>query len=348
MPSPVVPIRVEPVIAQAERAFLAVAKRGRENGVTLMRYGYALCTIHWSEPPGSGLEVGICSERIEASAAPPHRIISWICAHFKVTKRLSPQGAYVWLWIRFADAAEALDFLRQYHDVRVGLINLNALHHRGPKRTEAPPEVPAPIPSPAPLIEPDAATPAFAGDDGSASLLDRYRQAIGSTPDESEFGHLVQQQTGLDLIWDAVSRQHVPCCSLTGLEERSLLRITHIKPWAASTDRERMDLSNVLLLSAHIDAAFARGFVSFDNDGALLVSSEFREYCSLWGCPFLADGRLRHEPDARMQQYFRWHRGHVFRRAPSANIFMPDWLTKLSGAKHGAVSAPKRKTPEAQ
>jgi predicted restriction endonuclease len=47
---------------------------------------------------------------------------------------------------------------------------------------------------------------------------------------------------------------------------------SHIKPWRSSTDQERLDGENGLLLTPNVDSLFDRGFISFDDDGTLLVS----------------------------------------------------------------------------
>jgi putative restriction endonuclease len=54
---------------------------------------------------------------------------------------------------------------------------------------------------------------------------------------------------------------------LTGITEPVLLRASHILPWAQSTDEQRLDVYNGLLLSALWDAAFDAGLVSFGDNG---------------------------------------------------------------------------------
>jgi len=44
------------------------------------------------------------------------------------------------------------------------------------------------------------------------------------------------------------------------------------KPWRDSTNAERLDGQNGLLLTPSIDHLFDRGFISFKEDGRLLVS----------------------------------------------------------------------------
>jgi predicted restriction endonuclease len=50
------------------------------------------------------------------------------------------------------------------------------------------------------------------------------------------------------------------------------LRASHSKPWRDSSNEERLDGENGLLLTPSIDHLFDRGFISFRSDGRLLVS----------------------------------------------------------------------------
>jgi predicted restriction endonuclease len=64
---------------------------------------------------------------------------------------------------------------------------------------------------------------------------------------------------------------------LTGITEPALLRASHIVPWADSTDEQRLDVYNGVLLSALWDAAFDGGLISFADDGTVLVSDQVGE-----------------------------------------------------------------------
>ncbi len=63
-------------------------------------------------------------------------------------------------------------------------------------------------------------------------------------------------------------------CRVTGVNNLKHLRASHIKPWKDSNDQEKIDGNNGLLLSPHVDHLFDRGFISFRNNGDLLVSKE--------------------------------------------------------------------------
>lgn len=61
-------------------------------------------------------------------------------------------------------------------------------------------------------------------------------------------------------------------CAVTGVNLPDLLRASHIKPWRDSTNPERTNRYNGLLLLPQYDHLFDKGFISFDDDGHLLRS----------------------------------------------------------------------------
>ena len=61
-------------------------------------------------------------------------------------------------------------------------------------------------------------------------------------------------------------------CRLTGVDNPVHLIASHCKPWRDSTNEERLNGENGLLLTPSIDYLFDRGFISFENNGTLIVS----------------------------------------------------------------------------
>jgi predicted restriction endonuclease len=61
-------------------------------------------------------------------------------------------------------------------------------------------------------------------------------------------------------------------CRVTGVDLVDHLRARHIKPWKDSSDQEKLDGNNGLLLAPHIDHLFDQGYISFTDVGDLLVS----------------------------------------------------------------------------
>ena len=66
-------------------------------------------------------------------------------------------------------------------------------------------------------------------------------------------------------------------CSVTGYADASFLVASHIKPWSASDNIERLDCFNGLLLIANIDKAFDKGFITFDSEGNILISRRLKD-----------------------------------------------------------------------
>ena len=60
-------------------------------------------------------------------------------------------------------------------------------------------------------------------------------------------------------------------CAVTGCAIEATLIASHAKAWRESSNRERLDPYNGLLLSASIDRLFDAGLIGFDDDGAMLT-----------------------------------------------------------------------------
>jgi predicted restriction endonuclease len=98
------------------------------------------------------------------------------------------------------------------------------------------------------------------------------RTDIGPTQKQQ----LVQARRGQGIFRSNV-RLNEKKCRITGLHDVRLLIASHIKPWADSSDKEKLDGCNGLFLSPHVDRLFDRGLISFQDDGAMLVSSKLDE-----------------------------------------------------------------------
>lgn len=100
-------------------------------------------------------------------------------------------------------------------------------------------------------------------------------------------------------------------CSVTGLQNVTLLRASHIKPWKDSNNQERLTPYNGLLLVPNYDFLFDKGLISFRDNGDLMVSSRLDNQARK---VFHLDSglRLRKEiPDNRI--YLDYHRTQVFK-----------------------------------
>lgn len=100
-------------------------------------------------------------------------------------------------------------------------------------------------------------------------------------------------------------------CSVTGLQNVSLLRASHIKPWKDSDNQERLTPYNGLLLIPDYDFLFDRGYVSFKNDGNILISQRLTPFArKVFGVHEYLQLR-KVFPENR--EYLEFHRGDVFK-----------------------------------
>jgi putative restriction endonuclease len=100
-------------------------------------------------------------------------------------------------------------------------------------------------------------------------------------------------------------------CRVTGVAEPRHLKASHIKPWRDATDTERLDGSNGLLLSPHIDHLFDEGYITFSSSEELVLVPEVRvKLLDAWGI----DAGVRVGGFSREQNAFlEYHRVNVFK-----------------------------------
>lgn len=96
-------------------------------------------------------------------------------------------------------------------------------------------------------------------------------------------------------------------CAITGYPMPAMLVASHIKPWRAASNLERLDPNNGLLLLANLDKAFDKGFISFEHNGKILIAAtlEKPEVLGIHQQMKLAV-RDAHKP------YLHYHRQSVF------------------------------------
>jgi hypothetical protein len=88
---------------------------------------------------------------------------------------------------------------------------------------------------------------------------------------ETEKSALILARRGQGLFKQRV-RQVETRCRVTGVDRIEHLRASHCKPWRDSTNTERLDAENGLLLTPSIDHLFDRGFISFETNGTLIIA----------------------------------------------------------------------------
>ena len=121
---------------------------------------------------------------------------------------------------------------------------------------------------------------------------------------------LIQARLGQGVFRQRLLRKYKNSCAVTLCQVTELLRASHVKPWSVSTNQERLDPNNGILLTANLDALFDSGLISFDGGGELLQSTHFQSRNSkIIG---KAD-RLQSAPTARQRGFLEYHRNNIFR-----------------------------------
>jgi putative restriction endonuclease len=100
--------------------------------------------------------------------------------------------------------------------------------------------------------------------------IEEVIQAETSAP-ETERAALIAARRGQGLFRERMMRIERRC-RITLVDNPIHLHASHTKPWRDATNDERLDGENGLLLTPSIDHLFDRGFISFRDDGQLLVS----------------------------------------------------------------------------
>jgi putative restriction endonuclease len=107
-------------------------------------------------------------------------------------------------------------------------------------------------------------------------------------------------------------------CRWTGVRDKRFLLASHIKPWKNSTNEERLDGHNGFLLSPHVDRLFDKGYVTFNEDGKILTSSnEVLNVLQYWG---LGSKKTVGHFTERQQEYLHYHRANIFKQQLSSQI----------------------------
>lgn len=141
--------------------------------------------------------------------------------------------------------------------------------------------------------------------------LTEFERLLKEEPSTTEVERLRKERIGQNVFRSALMDYWEKSCAVTGVQNPTLLRASHIVPWATcESDEERLNVHNGLLLVATLDAAFDAGLITFDDDGRILISSRLAEsdQASAGIGPHLTLARMNDEIKKRLD----WHRLNLF------------------------------------
>jgi len=100
--------------------------------------------------------------------------------------------------------------------------------------------------------------------------LEEQVESDTSVPDTDREA-IIRARRGQGLFKQRVIRLESRC-RVTGVNNLTHLLASHSKPWRDSSNEERLNGENGLLLTPSIDHLFDRGFIGFENSGELIIS----------------------------------------------------------------------------
>ena len=98
-------------------------------------------------------------------------------------------------------------------------------------------------------------------------------------------------------------------CRLCGVSDERFLVASHIKPWSQSNNQERLDVNNGLLLCPNHDALFDKGYISFDDDGMIVISDSLDEATKVF---LNINETMKIGMNERQQKYMKWHQKKMY------------------------------------
>jgi len=143
------------------------------------------------------------------------------------------------------------------------------------------------------------------------ALVNRFEQAVDAIS-TTERNATVRQRVGQNLFREGLMALWGGRCAITGLDVPELLRASHAKSWADSSDIERLDVFNGLLLAAHWDAAFDAGLITVSTSGHVVPSAALSD-STIEVLGLSEDLCIRLQP--QHEPYLAWHRERVFKQS---------------------------------
>lgn len=91
-------------------------------------------------------------------------------------------------------------------------------------------------------------------------------------PNETERKGLITSRVGQGAYRKSILFRWDFKCAVTRYSKKEILIASHIVPWKDSTNDERLDVDNGILLSPTYDALFDQRLISFENNGKIILS----------------------------------------------------------------------------
>lgn len=120
---------------------------------------------------------------------------------------------------------------------------------------------------------------------------------------------VVRVRTNQSEFRDRLLKRYGKCC-LCGVSDARFLVASHIKPWVDSEPEEKLDPDNGFLLCPNHDKLFDQGFISFEDDGTIKISSELTDIDKIF---MNVNEKMKIELKGQNRKFLEYHRKHIFK-----------------------------------
>ncbi|SNU06661.1 HNH endonuclease [Lachnospiraceae bacterium] len=139
-----------------------------------------------------------------------------------------------------------------------------------------------------------------------ADSINEIVNSIGLVGSDKEA--VVKQRINQSLFREKLLSRYSKCC-LCGVSDQRFLIASHIKPWSLASPEERVDIDNGFLFCPNHDKAFDKGFISFDDEGNIIISDKIDSVNRVF-LNVREDMRLKLTEGNR--KYLKFHRSGIF------------------------------------
>jgi putative restriction endonuclease len=150
-----------------------------------------------------------------------------------------------------------------------------------------------------------------ANKDNDINTIEALEKELESTIslDQTEKELIVKSRIGQTIFKKALLKQGGKC-ALCGVTDVRFLIASHIKQWSQSDNVERLDVNNGLLLCPNHDALFDKGYISFDDEGSIIISESIENSLKVF---LNINERMKVNLNEKQKPYMKWHREIRFR-----------------------------------
>ena len=120
---------------------------------------------------------------------------------------------------------------------------------------------------------------------------------------------LVKVRINQGIFREKLLKKYNKCC-LCGVGNTTLLVASHIKPWAMSNSKEKLDVENGFLLCPNHDSLFDKGLISFDVNGNIIISDSLNQHDRIF---MNVKNDMQISITEANKKYLKYHRQNVFR-----------------------------------